>query len=70
MVRVGSSVMLRYGQLEERWRIVDASEADATQGMISDGTPLARALLGPGAGDQVQVQGPASQYAVTILSVG
>ena len=60
---------LRYGELEEAWTIADAAEADAGQGVIAPDTPLARALLGHRAGDQVTVHGPASRYAVTILDV-
>ena len=68
-VRVGSAVKLRYGALEEAWSIVDAAEADAAEGRISAETPLARALLGRRAGDQVTVHS-AKPYAVTILHVG
>ena len=68
-VRIGSSVRLRYGELEEAWLIADASEADAGRGVISPDTPLARALLGHQAGDQVTVRSPATLYAVTILDV-
>jgi transcription elongation GreA/GreB family factor len=62
-------VRLRYGELEEAWRIGDASEADAARGVISPDTPLARALIGHQAGETVQVRGPESRYTVTILHV-
>jgi transcription elongation factor GreA len=68
-VGIGSSVRLRYGELEEAWRIADAAEADAAQGVISPETPLARALIGHQAGDRVTVRS-AQPYAVTILDVG
>ena len=68
-VGIGSSVRLRYGELEEAWRIADPAEADAAQGVISPETPLARALLGHQAGETVHVRGPKSRYAVTILDV-
>ena len=68
-VRIGSAVRLRYGELEEAWRIVDSAEADAAGGRISAETPLARALLGRRAGDEVTVHS-AKPYAVTILHVG
>jgi transcription elongation GreA/GreB family factor len=68
-VRIGSAVKLRYGELEEAWLIVDASEADSARGRISAETPLARALLGHRVGDQVTVCS-AQPYAVTILHVG
>ena len=69
MVQVGSWVEIRDGQFEESWRIVDASEADARHGRISEESPMARALLGRRAGDQVRVQGPEGRRPVTILRV-
>ena len=68
-VRIGSSVRLKYGELEEAWRIADSAEADAQQGVISPETPLARALLGHQAGDTVHVRGTLDRYSVTILDV-
>ena len=70
-VRIGSAVTLQLGQGDEpeHWKIVDASEADATRGVISPETPLARALIGHQAGETVQVRGPESRYTVTILDV-
>ena len=69
-VQIGSPVRLRYGELEEAWLIVDdPAEADVAKGRISSETPLARALLGHRAGDQVTVRS-AQPYAVTILDVG
>ena len=70
VVQVGSWVEVRDGQLDERWRIVDVSEADAARRLISAECPLARALLGHQAGEQVRVQGPEGRRLVTILYVG
>ena len=56
-VRIGSSVRLRYGELEEAWRIADSADADPAAGVISPETPLARALIGHRAGEQVTVCG-------------
>jgi transcription elongation GreA/GreB family factor len=70
MVRVGSSVEVRDGDVTERWRIVLDVEADAFQHAISDGSPLATALLGHGTGDVVRVRVPGQRsYPVRILSV-
>jgi transcription elongation GreA/GreB family factor len=69
-VRVGSSVEVRDGDVTERWRIVPDFEADALQHAISDGSPLATALLGHGMGDVVRVRVPGhGSYPVRILSV-
>ncbi len=70
LIRVGSWVEVRDGELLEGWRIVSADEADAGQRLISADCPLARALLGHHAGDRVSVRGPQEAREVTILDVG
>jgi len=70
VVRVGSWVQVRDGEIEEGWRIVTSLEADAARRMISEETPLARALLGRAVGEVVSVRGPqGGRWPVTILSV-
>jgi transcription elongation GreA/GreB family factor len=44
-------------------------EADAMRRHISEASPLARALLGHGPGDVVQVRGPEGRRMVTVLAV-
>ncbi len=68
-VRVGSWVEIEDGSLREGWRIVGVEDADAARRMISEECPLAQALLGHRAGDQVRVQGPEGRFPVTILHV-
>lgn len=71
VIRVGSWVEIRDGELQEGWRIVTADEADAIRRLMSEETPLARALLGHVAGDVVRVRGPQGPArAVTIIDVG
>jgi transcription elongation factor GreA len=71
VIGVGSCVEIRDGELEEAWRIVSADEADAMRRLMSEETPLARALLGHVAGDVVRVRGPQGPArAVTVLHVG
>lgn len=67
-VCIGSSVHVRDGQLEEHWRIVDPAEADASARRISADCPLARALLGHQAGEEVRVPAP-ERRSVVILDV-
>jgi transcription elongation GreA/GreB family factor len=69
VVAVGSSVRVRDGDVVEDWTIVDGSEADARARRISDGCPLAQALLGHVAGEQVRVQGPRRWWVVSIVAV-
>jgi transcription elongation GreA/GreB family factor len=69
IVRLGSLVRVRGGDLTEWWRIVAAHEADALRRLISEETPLARALLGRQVGDQVRTEAPGGRWLVTILGV-
>jgi len=69
-VRVGNVVRVRDGCLDEWWRIVPEHEADVLRRWISEGTPLARAVVGHRAGDVVDVAGPGGRHwPVTILAV-
>ena len=54
---------------EETYQIVGVDEADAGQGRISSGSPLARVLLSRRAGDKVRFQSPAGLQELTIISL-
>ena len=54
---------------EEEYTIVGGEEADVVSNRISDESPLAMALLGHAAGEQVKVRAPGGLRAVTILRV-
>ena len=70
-VHVGSWVTVKDGELEEGWRIVPLHDADARRRMISEDSPLACALIGHAAGDEVTVRPPrCAPRKVTILDVG
>ncbi len=68
-VRVGSWVTVRDGGLEEAYRVVPVEDADALRRLISEASPLGRALLGHQAGEQVRVQAPGGRRPVEIISV-
>jgi transcription elongation factor GreB len=51
------------------WRIVGPDEADARRGLVSAASPVARALLGHAAGDDVEVDRPGGRVAYTIVEV-
>jgi transcription elongation GreA/GreB family factor len=58
-VKVGDFVRVRDGSgIEEQWRIVAEHEADVMRKRISEGTPLALAVLGHVVGDVVTVRSP------------
>lgn len=54
---------------EATYRIVGADEADIGKGLLSVTSPLARALIGKAAGDQVEVQAPSGAKYYEILSI-
>jgi transcription elongation factor GreB len=52
------------------WRLVGPDEADARRGLLGVSAPLARALLGRKAGDQVEVERPDGARSLTLVEVG
>lgn len=56
-VGFGKSVRLRQGGAERVWRIVGEDEADPRAGLLSWASPLAQALAGAEAGDEVALPG-------------
>lgn len=70
-VRFGATVSLLNLDSEEEvtYQIVGAEEADLDQGTISISAPLARALIGREAGDEVTVKLPAGTRRYEITSV-
>jgi transcription elongation factor GreB len=51
------------------WRIVGPDEVDARRGLIGAAAPVARALLGHRAGDEVEVVRPGGPVTLTVLDV-
>ncbi|HYW26172.1 MAG TPA: GreA/GreB family elongation factor [Terriglobales bacterium] len=68
-VRVGSRVRVLFSDGEDEYTIVGGEEADAASRRISTESPLAVALLGHTAGDQVKVRAPGGLRSVTILDI-
>jgi transcription elongation factor GreA len=70
MVQVGSTVTIQEEGLEpETYTIVGAAEANPKEGLISNESPLGKALLNKKPGDAVQVDAPGGVFVVTILKV-
>jgi transcription elongation factor GreA len=70
-VGFGSTVMVReQGGTERTWRIVSSRDASPSDGRISADSPVARALLGCQAGDEVSVALPRGASVLQVLSVG
>ena len=54
---------------EKEYQIVGADEADIEEGRISITSPIARAMIGKGIGDQIEVHAPSGARYYEILGV-
>ncbi len=69
-VRVGSTVTVKEDRKKaEEYRIVGAAEANPKEGLISNESPLGRALLDQKVGDKVEVQAPAGTLQFRIVKI-
>ena len=69
VVSVGTTVKVEMDEGAEKYAIVGPAEADPLKGMISNESPLGRALLGHRAGDEVEWSAPSGVSRVKILTV-
>jgi transcription elongation factor GreB len=51
------------------WRLVGPDESDARRGLVGVSAPLARAVLGRRAGDEVEVERPGGARRLTVVAV-
>jgi len=58
-----------HGGPEVRYQIVGDDEADIRQGLVSINSPIARALIGRMAGDEVEVAAPGGARSFEVLAV-
>jgi len=63
------TVMERGGDTLEAYQIVGSVEADPTKGRISNESPIGKALLGHGVGDEVAVSTPGGVLHFQIVSI-
>jgi transcription elongation factor GreA len=69
-IQVGSRVEIQEeGSEPEQFTIVGAAEANPAKGLISNESPLGKALLNHKAGEVIQVDAPAGSFVVKILKV-
>lgn len=66
---LGSRVHVRDSEGEDAYTLVTSAEADPTRGLISDRSPVGRALLGRRAGDEVEVTTPGGVRRLTVLGI-
>ncbi|MFC2028438.1 transcription elongation factor GreA [Chloroflexota bacterium] len=71
VVEVGSKVTIKEDEGGvSTYTIVGAAEANPREGLISNESPIGRALLDHKAGDKVEVEAPGGIFNVTIKKVG
>lgn len=68
-IALGSTVRLKLKNREEDYTLVGEWEADPIEKKISHESPLGKALLGKGVGEQVEVEAPAGKILYTIVGV-
>ncbi|MGI0116354.1 transcription elongation factor GreB [Zooshikella sp. RANM57] len=55
--------------IQARYRIVGTDESDASQGLISIDTPVARAMIGKTLFDEVDLVLPSGQKTITVIAI-
>lgn len=71
-VRVGNTVTIAEVGFEdeaETYRIVGPAEADPSLGIISNESPIARALIGRSVGDKISVATPGGQLEFKVIKI-
>ncbi len=69
-VRIGSTVVVKEnGSSSETYTIVGIAEADPKEGLISNESPLGRALLQGKIGDTIEVEAPAGVLNFKIVKI-
>ena len=69
-VRMGSHVTVVDGDGEEQtYYLVGSQEADPRRGLISNESPIGRALIGKRAGDEVTVVAPGGSFDLKVLQI-
>lgn len=69
-VQIGSRVRFADEQGQEQTvQLVGEDEADASRGLINWGSPLGRALLGAGPGDEVIWRRPAGDQVIEVMGI-
>ena len=68
-VQVGSTVVVTIDGKQREYTIVGSTEVDATNGRISNESPVGRALLGKRVGDEVQVMAPRGVVTMRVAEI-
>lgn len=69
-IQVGSTVTISEDEgATEKYTIVGPAEANPREGLISNESPLGKALMGHRANDTIKVDAPAGAFAVRVVKV-
>ncbi len=66
---LGDTVVIQADDRLEEYTIVGVAESDPAAGLISNESPLGRALLNHKVGEEVEVQAPSGSFRVSIVAV-
>lgn len=69
MVSLGSTVHVELEKGQQQYTIVGSTEANPDKGMISDESPLGRALMGRKAGEEVEVSVPNGKMKYKVVKI-
>ena len=69
VVAIGSKVTLRMDGNKEEYSVVGEWEANPAERKISHESPLGKALIGKGLGDEVEVKAPAGKILYKIVAI-
>jgi transcription elongation factor GreA len=70
VVDVGATVTIKEGRsAPEVYTLVGRAEANPREGLISNESPLGRAIINHKAGDKVKVEAPGGAFEVKIVKV-
>ncbi len=71
VVNVGCTVKLYDEDMDEEvtYKLVGAAEANFSEGMISNKSPLGEAILGHKAGERVEIKAPSGAFFYKILNI-
>jgi transcription elongation factor GreA len=69
VIQVGSKVTIKEEREVSTYTIVGAAEANPREGLISNESPIGKALLSHKPGDEVKVEAPGGTFTVTVKKV-
>lgn len=69
IVEIGDTIKVKYDGREKEFTIVGQSEANPTEGLISNESPIGQAFIGRKKGETVEVEAPAGTVKYKIIKI-